>query len=169
VEYSVGFALDERARAAIGRMAASAWQHVLDGDGRARDVDEAAVVELTGLLREQPTALGGDALKAWPAGMRVIVRRERPHPGAQLSLFEEADGYRYQLFATNTPPQTGRLGQIAFLQARHRATPASRTTSGPARTPAWVTSRRSPSRSTRPGAWPSEWPVTCSRGCGCCA
>jgi hypothetical protein len=121
VEYSVGFALGERARAAIGSVPASAWQHVLDGQGRARDVDEAAVVELTGLLREQPAALGGDALKAWPAGMRVIVRRERPHPGAQLSLFEEADGYRYQLFATNTVLQSGRLGQIAFLEARHRA------------------------------------------------
>jgi hypothetical protein len=84
------------------------------------------VVELTGLLREQPAALGGDQLKTWPKDMRVIVRRERPHPGAQLSLFEEADGYRYQLFATNTPtqPQVGRsarLGQIAFLEARHRA------------------------------------------------
>ncbi len=48
--------------------------------------------------------------------MRVIVRRERPHPGAQLSLLEEADGWRYQAFATNT-----RVGQLAFLEARHRA------------------------------------------------
>ena len=48
--------------------------------------------------------------------MRLIVRRERPHPGAQLSLFEESDGYRYQAFVTNT-----KVGQIAFLEARHRA------------------------------------------------
>ena len=48
--------------------------------------------------------------------MRVIIRRERPHPGAQLSLFEEADGWRYQAFATNTA-----VGQLAFLEARHRA------------------------------------------------
>jgi hypothetical protein len=48
--------------------------------------------------------------------MRVIVRREHPHPGAQLSLFEATDGYRYQAFATNT-----RIGQLAFLEARHRA------------------------------------------------
>ena len=48
--------------------------------------------------------------------MRVIVRRERPHPGAQLSLFEERDGWRYQAFVTNT-----RIGQLAFLEARHRA------------------------------------------------
>jgi hypothetical protein len=125
-EYSVGFDLDARARAAIGRVPVAAWQAALDEHGQARDLDEAAVVELTGLLREQPRALGGDQLKTWPADMRVIVRRERPHPGAQLSLFEEADGYRYQLFATNTPaaPALGRsprLGQIAFLEARHRA------------------------------------------------
>ncbi len=48
--------------------------------------------------------------------MRVIVRRERPHPGAQLSLFEERDGWRYQAFVTNT-----QAGQLAFLEARHRA------------------------------------------------
>ncbi len=55
-------------------------------------------------------------LKGWPVGMRVIVRRERPHPGAQLSLFEQADGWRYQAVATNTP-----TGQLGFLEARHRA------------------------------------------------
>jgi len=48
--------------------------------------------------------------------MRVVVRRERPHPGAQLSLFEERDGWRYQAFVTNTA-----TGQLAFLEARHRA------------------------------------------------
>ena len=126
VEYSVGFALDARARAAIGKVPAKAWQPALDDKGQARDLDEAAVVELTALLREQPAALGGDQLTSWPKDMRVIVRRERPHPGAQLSLFEEADGYRYQLFATNTPlklqvGRSPRLGQIAFLEARHRA------------------------------------------------
>lgn len=64
------------------------------------------VAELTGLLD----------LSGWPAGMRVIVRRERPHPGAQLSLFEETDGWRYQAFVTNTS-----TGQLALLEARHRA------------------------------------------------
>jgi Transposase DDE domain group 1 len=121
VEYSVGFDLDARVRAALGQVPASAWQPALDADGTARDVAEAAVVELTGLLRERPEALGGDQFPGWPAGMRLIVRRERPHPGAQLSLFEGADGHRYQVVATNTPPRPGRLGQISFLEARHRA------------------------------------------------
>ena len=64
------------------------------------------MTELAGLLN----------LTGWPQGMRVILRRERPHPGAQLSLLEEADGWRYQAVATNTT-----VGQLAFLEARHRA------------------------------------------------
>jgi DDE family transposase len=48
--------------------------------------------------------------------MRVVVRRERPHPGAQISVFEAHDGWRYQALATDTP-----AGQLAWLEARHRA------------------------------------------------
>jgi len=116
VHYSVGFDLDARARAAIGRLRASDWQHVWDRDGEPRDLDgdhAAGVVELTGLLR---TSAGGDQLTSWPADMRVYCRRERPSAGAQLCALEEADGWRYQLFATNT----GR-GQPDFLEARHRS------------------------------------------------
>ena len=47
--------------------------------------------------------------------MRIMCRRERPSSGAQLSLMEEADGWRYQLVATNTP-----TGHAQFLEARHR-------------------------------------------------
>jgi Transposase DDE domain group 1 len=119
VHYSVGFDLDERARTAIHQVPEALWENVIDTDGRPRDLDDTGVVELTGLLRESVT---GDTLKTWPADMRIICRRERPHPGAQLSLFEELDGWRYQLFATNTPlGAPGRLGQLAFLEARHRA------------------------------------------------
>ena len=48
--------------------------------------------------------------------MRVIVRREHPHPGGTLDAVEVRDGYRYQAVTTNS----GR-GQLAFLDARHRA------------------------------------------------
>ena len=48
--------------------------------------------------------------------MRAIVRRERPHPGAQLSLFEEADGWRYTAFVTNT-----QVGALQWLEVRHHA------------------------------------------------
>ena len=104
MEYSVGFAITEKIRDAIAVGPRSTWVCAIDADGGVRAGGD--VAELTGLLD----------LGHWPAGMRVIVRRERPHPGAQLSLFEEADGWRYQAFVTNTP-----VGQLAFLEARHRA------------------------------------------------
>ena len=107
VEYSVGFAVTEPVREALKLVPKRAWTPAMDADGDVRE--HADIVEITGLLPTQLT-------EAWPAGMRVIVRRERPHPGAQLSLFEHADGWRYQAFATNTT-----TGQLAFLEARHRA------------------------------------------------
>ena len=82
------------------------WTPAINADGSLRE--GADVAELTGMLGDL-TAAG------WPAGMRVIVRRERPHPGAQLS-FTDVDGWRFQAFATDT-----RVGQLAHLEARHRA------------------------------------------------
>ncbi|MGD8201369.1 IS1380 family transposase [Ornithinimicrobium sp. W1679] len=107
VEYSVGFALTEQLRRAISLVPEEVWVPALDADGDVRTGGD--VAELTHLLAPR-------LLDKWPAGMRVIVRRERPHPGAQLSLFEETDGWRYQAFVTNTT-----AGQLAFLEARHRA------------------------------------------------
>ena len=123
VHYSVGFDLDARCRNAIGKVPEALWENVINPDGTPRDLEDAGVVELTGLLRESVVnSRVVDQLKTWPKDMRVIVRRERPHPGAQLSLFEEADGWRYQIFATNTPTRVGgTLGQLAYLEARHRA------------------------------------------------
>jgi hypothetical protein len=103
----IGGGDDEHAqteRAAITGLPASAWSPAIDADGGVRD--GAAVAELTGLLH----------LSGWPAGMRVVVRRERPHPGAQLTLFEERDGWRYTAFVTNT-----QVGALQWLEARHRA------------------------------------------------
>src|SRR5258708_13812892 len=66
-------------------------------------IEEAPVPELTPLRREGP---GGDRLAAWPEKMRIFARRERPHPGAQLTLFQIEDGYRYSLWVTNLPKAT---------------------------------------------------------------
>jgi Transposase DDE domain group 1 len=104
VEYSIGWSIGEPERAAITALPPSAWSPALDADGGIRD--GAQVAELTGLL----------TLSGWPAGMRVIIRRERPHPGAQLSLFEERDGWRYTAFVTNTS-----VGSLQWLEVRHRA------------------------------------------------
>lgn len=83
------------------KVPASAWTPAVEADGEARDGAWAA--ELTGTL-----------LNGWPKGMRLIVRKERPHPGAQLRI-TDADGMRITCFATNT---TGR--PIAELELRHR-------------------------------------------------
>ncbi len=107
VHYSVGYALTDKVRDAIAQVPATAWQPAVTADGETRENGD--VVEITGMLD----------LTRWPAGMRVLVRREHPHPGAALSLFEHADGWRYQAVATNTPHAHG--GQVAFLEARHRA------------------------------------------------
>ncbi|MFT3871433.1 MAG: IS1380 family transposase [Nocardioides sp.] len=107
VEYSVGFAITEKLRNAIDLVPEKIWAPASDADGSVREGGD--VAELTGLIDKSVMA-------KWPTAMRVIVRRERPHPGAQLSLFEERDGWRYQAFVTNTT-----TGQLAFLEARHRA------------------------------------------------
>ena len=107
VEYSIGFAITETLREAIDLAPKEIWAPALDADGGVREGGD--VAELTGLIDT-------DVLAKWPEGMRVVVRRERPHPGAQLSLFEEADGWRCQAFATNTL-----AGRPAFLEARRRA------------------------------------------------
>jgi hypothetical protein len=46
--------------------------------------------------------------------MRVIVRKKRPHPGAQLRI-TDADGHRLTAFATNSGH-----GRLADLELRHR-------------------------------------------------
>jgi hypothetical protein len=53
--------------------------------------------------------------------MRLFARRERPHPGAQLTLFEAEDGWRYTLRLTNLPGSIrGWRGQLAYIDAAHR-------------------------------------------------
>lgn len=58
--------------------------------------------------------LGGNVLKGWPQGLRLIVRKERPHPGALLR-FTDTDGLRLTAFATNTVNIPS-----AALELRHR-------------------------------------------------
>jgi hypothetical protein len=75
-EFSVGWAVTERERTAIDKLPAVAWTDAVDADGRIRD--GAAVAELTGMLP-------AGTLTDYPPGIRVLVRRERPHPGAPNS------------------------------------------------------------------------------------
>ena len=108
--FSVGWAVNTREHDAIAALPTTVWADAIDADGGHRD--GAGLAEITGLLPAK-------TLADYPAGTRVIVRRERPHPGAQLDLIETRDGWRYTAFATDTPIGVG--GQLAFLDARHRA------------------------------------------------
>jgi hypothetical protein len=102
MRFSVGYELTETVRGAILEIPDDAWVPALDQDGSVRDNGE--VAEIT----------AGVELSSWPDGGRLIVRRERPHPGAQLS-FSDHDGHRFQAILTDQP------GEIAELERRHRA------------------------------------------------
>jgi len=102
LQYSVGLVITAAIEDAIAAIPARAWTPACDSDGVQRP--GAWVAELTGVLD----------LEGWPKGMRVIARRERPHPGAQLRI-TDIDGHRYTCFATST-----KGGQLADLELRHR-------------------------------------------------
>ncbi len=101
IGFSVGYELNETVRAAILQIPDSAWVSALEQDGSPRTNGQ--VCEITGQLD----------LSGWPAGSRVIIRRERAHPGAQLS-FANHDGHRFQAILTDQP------GLVAQLERDHR-------------------------------------------------
>ena len=102
LHYSIGMTVTDDMQAAILKVPARSWTPACDGDGQARD--GAWVADITGLLD----------LSAWQAGMRVIVRKERPHPGAQLRL-TDVNGHRFTAFATDT--KRGQLADLELCQA----------------------------------------------------
>jgi Transposase DDE domain group 1 len=75
------------------------WVPAVSADGERREQAFVAELELD--------------LSRWPEGARAICRRERAHPGAQLSLIDQ-DGWRHQVFMTDQE------GDIARLDLRHR-------------------------------------------------
>jgi hypothetical protein len=113
LEYSIGFPAHETVKTAIEAIPAQAWRAAVDGDGDPRE--GAQVADLTAWMPE-PTPATRPGPQDWPEGMRVIARRERPHPGAQLRLTDH-EGWRITCFATNThaPGWTA-----ATLEVRHR-------------------------------------------------
>lgn len=141
--------ITEAIRQHVLKVPASAWAAAVEADGEIRDGAWAA--ELT-----------GDVLDGCPKSMRLIVRKERPHPGAQLRL-TDADGMRLTCFATNT------LGRpIAGLELRHRLR-------GPGRGPHPRRPVHRPAQTCRCTARPStgsSWRScrllsTCWPGCRC--
>ncbi len=102
LRFSVGYELTEAVRAAILETPEDAWAAALDADGSERANGE--VVEITDRVD----------LASWPQGSRLVVRRERPHPGAQLSCTDH-DGHRFQAILTDQPDP-----DVAELECRHR-------------------------------------------------
>lgn len=102
IRFSVGYEVDERVREATLKIDESAWIAAIEPNGQPRD--GGWVAELTEHLD----------LSAWGENTRLICRRERPHPGAQFTIFDE-HGYRYTCFITD---QDGE--DIAVLELRHR-------------------------------------------------
>lgn len=105
VQFSLGFPVDWRIQALVDDIPDELWAPAIEDDGIR---DGAWVAE----------ASWGIDLSAWPAGSRLILRKERPHPGAQLS-FTDADGMRITTFITDTGPRVV-PHQEQGLELRHR-------------------------------------------------
>ena len=107
VGFSFGFPVDARVWDAADTLnLAQGWYPAIDAGGELRD--GAWVAEATGLVN----------LATWPAGTRLVLRKERPHPGAQLR-FTDIDGMRVTAFITDTA-HGAVPGQLAGLELRHR-------------------------------------------------
>jgi hypothetical protein len=104
--FSFGFPVDARIQAIVDRVPDHCWASAIETGGGIRD--GAWVVEVTGMLD----------LATWPHGSRVILRAERPHPGAQLT-FTDADGMRVTAIITDIPDRVI-AGQTAGLELNHR-------------------------------------------------
>ncbi len=99
--FSVGMPANDRFDHEIHQLRWSDWRPARTTDGQIRR--GAQVAELS-------------AVPDWmPPGTRVIVRRERPHPGAPLRLWDH-DGWRHQVIVTN---QTGDPVELERLHRQH--------------------------------------------------
>jgi hypothetical protein len=110
LEFSFGFPVDERIQAIVDVIPEQCWHPAIQTDrGNGNDLREGAwVAEATGMID----------LRSWPQGSRLILRKERPHPGVQLT-FTDVDGMRITAVLTNTPAGVV-PGQAAGLELRHR-------------------------------------------------
>ena len=103
INFSVGFSADQNIRDAVAALAEQRWVPAINKDQTVRAGAEVAEV------RVYPEGSG------WPPGSRLICRREDPHPGATLSIFDQIRGQRHTLFLTDsTEPD------VAALELRHR-------------------------------------------------
>jgi hypothetical protein len=103
VRFVIGHALTADVAHVLVSLPEAAWQPAISADGT--DLrDHAEVTEITDWVD----------LSNWPTGIRMIARREDPHPGAQLT-FTDVDGHRFQVFVTDLPDD-----DVAYLEALYR-------------------------------------------------
>lgn len=109
VGFSFGFPVDVRIQRIVDVIPESCWQPAIQTDGELRE--GAWVAEATDTID----------LSSWPKGSRLILRKERPHPGAQLT-FTDVDGHRITAILTNSPAHGPGVvpAQAAGLELRHR-------------------------------------------------
>lgn len=103
IGFSVGFQVSGQVRDALLLAQEEDWRPAIEADGTKRA--GAWVIELTELTD----------LSAWPEHTRLICRKERPHPGAQLSLFDTSAGFRHTCFVTDAE-----WDDPCVLELRHR-------------------------------------------------
>lgn len=105
VRFVIGHQLTVEIAAALVTVPEAAWQPAINADGSDWR-EHAEVAEITDLV--------SDVFDRWPPGLRMIARREDPHPGAQLT-FTDVDGHRFQVFVTDLPDD-----DVAYLEALYR-------------------------------------------------
>lgn len=103
VRFVVGYDLTATVRTALAAVPERRWQPATTADGM-DERESAEVAEISDLVD----------LAAWPAGSRLIARREYPHPGAQLT-FTDLEGRRFQTLLTDLPDR-----DVVFLEALYR-------------------------------------------------
>lgn len=123
LSYLVGFSLPDMFAATLAKMPKHGWTPAYDGDGQVGG--GAWVADVIGPLD----------LTLWPAGMRVIARKERLNPVTQLRITDATDT------ASSHSPPTRTRARLADLEPRHRRRAYCRTASASRRTPAWPTCR----------------------------
>ena len=149
VGFSFGFPVDFRIKDIVDAIPATAWYPAIEYD----DMREGAWVT---------EATENVDLSAWPEGSRLILRKERPHPGAQLT-FTDVEGMRITAFLTDTPLESSRVRSPGWSYVTV-STLGWRTVSGRPRPLACVTCHVEPGTRTWPGCRSCSWPPIWSPG-----
>lgn len=148
LSYSVGLTITDAIHQAVLKVPASAWTPAVEPDGEVRD--GAWVCELA-----------GNVLDGWPKGMRLIVRKERPHPAPSCASPTPTG------CALPASPPTRPARRSPSWSCGTANAPAPRTASAPLGPPACATCPCTMPRRIRSGWRSSRSPSTCSPGCPC--